>query len=41
MHRFGDFSSESPSIWTKGPDDWCTEYEKQLETFLKTMMNCE
>ncbi|EKV06864.1 Aminoglycoside phosphotransferase [Penicillium digitatum] len=32
---------EKPEYWPKGLDDWCTEYEKQLQTFLGALMNCE
>ncbi|CAG8945565.1 unnamed protein product [Penicillium salamii] len=32
---------EKPEDWPKGLNDWCTEYEKALQTFLEAMRKCE
>lgn len=32
---------EKPEYWPGGLDDWSTEYEKRLQTFLKAMIDCE
>jgi hypothetical protein len=32
---------KKPEDWSKGLDDWCTEYEKPLQTFLEAMRKCE
>ncbi|CAG7978863.1 unnamed protein product [Penicillium salamii] len=32
---------KKPEDWSKGLDDWCTEYEKALQTFLEAMRKCE
>ncbi|PLN83414.1 phosphotransferase family protein [Aspergillus taichungensis] len=32
---------EKPEYWTKGLDDWCTQYERRLQIFLQAMMDCE
>ncbi|PLB43565.1 hypothetical protein P170DRAFT_450794 [Aspergillus steynii IBT 23096] len=32
---------KKPEDWPDGLDDWCTEYEKALQTFLEAMRKCE
>ncbi|KAJ5135058.1 uncharacterized protein N7515_004336 [Penicillium bovifimosum] len=32
---------KKPEDWSNGLDDWCTEYEKPLQTFLEAMRKCE
>ncbi|CAI7646918.1 unnamed protein product [Penicillium glandicola] len=32
---------EKPEYWPRGLGDWCTEYNKRLETFLEAMSDCE
>ncbi|KAJ5562528.1 hypothetical protein N7535_003023 [Penicillium sp. DV-2018c] len=32
---------KKPEDWSKGPDDWCMEYEKPLQIFLEAMRKCE
>jgi hypothetical protein len=32
---------KKPEDWPEGLDNWCTEYEKALQTFLAAMRKCE
>lgn len=32
---------EKPEYWSKGLGDWCSQYDKRLETFLQAMNDCE
>ncbi|KAF9889267.1 hypothetical protein FE257_007580 [Aspergillus nanangensis] len=32
---------KKPEYWSQGLEDWCTQYDKRLETFLQEMNDCE
>lgn len=32
---------EKPEYWPEGLEDWCCEYERRLQTFLRAMIHCE